>query len=136
MAVVAEAAKNHGGMLMGIVPTVIEERGLTYEGLDVLFHAVNLSDRKDLMLQESDILVALPGGIGTLDEVFHVLASGSIGYHDKRVILYNIDHFWDGLVELLGEMQRQGFVHRRLHKFLLVANTLDELTTLLDEGTN
>ena len=52
-------------------------------------HTVNLSDRKDVIVEESDILVALPGGIGTLDEVFHVMAASTIGYHHKKVIRNN-----------------------------------------------
>lgn len=86
MEVVAREAKQNGGMIMGVIPTKLEERGLVSDLLDVTFHTVNLSDRKDLMLQESDILVALPGGVGTLDEVFHVMAAATIGYHTKKVV--------------------------------------------------
>ena len=91
MEATAKAVKANGGQVMGVVPTLLEERGRVSTLLDVIFPTVNLSDRKDLMLQEADILVALPGGIGTLDEIFHVLAAGSLGYHDKQVILYNVD---------------------------------------------
>lgn len=71
-------------MIMGVVPTKLEEHGRVSDLLDVTFHSVNLSDRKDIMSQESDVMVALPGGIGTLDEVFHVMAACSIGYHQKK----------------------------------------------------
>lgn len=136
MAAVADAAKAAGAMLMGVVPTKIEERGLASDKLDVIFHAVNLSDRKDIMLQESDVLVALPGGVGTLDEVFHVVASASIGYHDKQVILYNIDHFWDGLIDFLEQLDRQRFIHKRLKKLIRTADTFDQLTAMLQEDNN
>ena len=77
----AKAAKEIGAFVMGVVPTKLEERGAVCDLLDVTFRVDDLSERKDTMLRESDILVALPGGVGTLDEVFHVMASTSIGYH-------------------------------------------------------
>jgi predicted Rossmann-fold nucleotide-binding protein len=56
------------------------------------------------MLQESDVMVALPGGIGTLDEVFHVMAACSIGYHQKKVIFYNVEGFWNDLLAFLNRL--------------------------------
>lgn len=107
----AQSAKENGAMIMGVVPTKLEEHGRVSELLDVTFHSVNLSDRKDIMLQESEVMVALPGGIGTLDEVFHVMASCSIGYHDKKVIFYNVDGFWDELLHFLGKLEELHFAH-------------------------
>ena len=132
MEAVARAAKENGAMIMGVVPTKLEEHGRVSELLDVTFHSVNLSDRKDIMLQESEVMVALPGGIGTLDEVFHVMASCSIGYHDKKVIFYNVDGFWDELQHFLGKLEELHFAHHPLSNFYEVANTLEELTRLLE----
>ena len=101
--------------------------------LDVIFPTVNLSDRKDLMLQEADILVALPGGIGTLDEIFHVLAAGSLGYHDKQVILYNVDGFWNGLLEFLHGLEARQFIHHPLKERLKVADTFEQLVSYLTD---
>lgn len=133
MEVTARAAKEKGGMIMGIVPTKLEEKGAVSELLDVTFHTVNLSDRKDLMLQESEILVALPGGVGTLDEVFHVIASATIGYHSKKVIFYNIGGFWNGLLDFLKGLESQHFAHRPLSNFFQTANSFEELTGMLDK---
>ena len=101
--------------------------------LDINFHAVNLSDRKDLMLQESDVMVALPGGIGTLDEIFHVAASASIGYHNKKVILYNVDGFWDEMLRFFEKLGRLHFTHRSIDNYILVAGSFDELVAMLDK---
>lgn len=131
MECICRAVKEGGGTVMGVVPTKLEEKGRVSDRLDVTFHTVNLSDRKDVILRESDILVALPGGVGTLDEVFHVVAAATIGYHAKRVVLYNIDGFWDGLLAVLNQMEAQGFIRRPLENFLNVANTFDELKGLL-----
>jgi uncharacterized protein (TIGR00730 family) len=131
MECIAHSVKEHGGKVMGVVPTKLEEKGRVSDLLDVTFHAVNLSDRKDVILRESDILVALPGGVGTLDEIFHVVAAATIGYHTKRVVLYNIDGFWDSMLAMLQQMETQGFIRRPLDQFLNVATTLDDLKDLL-----
>ncbi|MBR5803313.1 MAG: TIGR00730 family Rossman fold protein [Bacteroidaceae bacterium] len=131
MECIAHTVKEHGGKVVGVVPTKLEEKGRVSDLLDVTFHTVNLSDRKDVILQESDILVALPGGVGTLDEIFHVVAGATIGYHSKRVVLYNIDGFWDSMLTMLQQMEAQGFIRRPLHQFLSVATSLDELKELL-----
>lgn len=132
MECICRSVKEGGGQVMGVVPTKLEEKGRVSDRLDVTFHTVNLSDRKDVILRESDILVALPGGVGTLDEVFHVVAAATIGYHSKRVVFYNIDGFWNGLLAVLNQMEAQGFIRRPLDNFLSVANTFDELKDILE----
>ena len=131
MECVAKAAKDKGAFIMGIVPTKLEERGAVSDLLDVTFRVDNLSERKDTMLRESDVLVALPGGVGTLDEVFHVMASASIGYHHKKVIFYNVNGFWKNLLDFLDSMMGSGFARRPLENFYHVANTWEELIDLL-----
>lgn len=131
MECVAKAAKEHGSTVMGVVPTIIEERGAVSDLLDVTFRTDNLSDRKDVILRESDVLIALPGGIGTLDEAFHVMASGSIGYHGKKVIFYNIDGFWNPLLALFQHLKDTRFSRRPLERYCCVANDLSELVEFL-----
>ena len=131
MECVAKAVKDNGGFVMGVVPTKLEERGAVSDLLDVNFRVDNLSERKDVMLRESDILVALPGGVGTLDEVFHVMASASIGYHAKKVIFYNIDGFWNDLLSFMEALKEKHFARRSWENFCLVANDLNELIELL-----
>lgn len=133
MEVVGRAVKENGGMLMGIIPTKLEEAGRVSGLLDVEFRTVNLSDRKDMMLQEAEVAVALPGGIGTLDEVFHVAASASIGYHDRKVILYNVEGFWDDIIRFLGRLEETRFAHRPIRNCILVADTFEELIGMLEK---
>lgn len=131
MECVAKSAKENGAFIMGVVPTKLEERGAVSDLLDVTFRVDNLSERKDAMLRESDVMVALPGGVGTLDEVFHVVASASIGYHHKKVIFYNVNGFWQPLLDFLDSMKGNGFARRPLENFYQVANTWEELIDLL-----
>ena len=128
---IAAEAKAHGAMVMGVVPTIVEERGKTSDLCDVVFRTDNLSERKDVMLRESDVSIALPGGVGTLDEVFSVMASATIGYHRKLVIFYNINGFWDGVIAFLDGLERQHFAHSPLKNFYKVANSFEELVELI-----
>ena len=86
------------------------------------------------MLEKSDILVALPGGIGTLDEIFHVVAAATIGYHSKRVVLYNINGFWDSLLAMLDSYNTAGFIRGDIKRLISVANNLEELEMLIKEA--
>jgi uncharacterized protein (TIGR00730 family) len=91
----------------------------------------NLSDRKELMLEKSDMAIALPGGIGTIDEVFTMAASATIGFHQKHVVLYNMNGFWDGLIRMLDDLQEKGAVRGSWRDHIQVANSLEELATLV-----
>ena len=121
-------------MTIGVVPTKVEERGKVSDYLDVHIPCADLTDRKQLLMLQSDTFVALPGGIGTLDEVFTVVASATIGYHAKRVILYNINGFWDSLIAMLNDLASKGMVRGEWQKHILVANTFDEVKRAVLEG--
>ena len=128
---VARAAYEEGGTTIGVVPSKIEENGHVSQYLSVEIPCDNLSDRKDLMVSRSDIVVALPGGLGTLDEIFTVVAAATIGYHRKKVVLYNIDGFWDSLISLLDDLQRRGMVRGDYREHIVVAESLDDIKPLL-----
>lgn len=132
MECIARAAKEAGGTTLGVVPTIVEESGRTSRYNDRVLTCQNLNERKQLMLEHSDIFVALPGGVGTLDEVFTVAASYTIGYHHKRVILYNIKGFWDGVVHMLDDLQQRGVIRGRWREYIGVASSLEELRGLLE----
>lgn len=132
MECLGRAAHEHGGRTIGVVPTIVEKSGRVSDYVDIEIRCDNLSDRKQLMMDQADIFVALPGGLGTLDEVFTVAASATIGYHQKPVFLYNITGFWNALISLLDDLQQRGMVRGEWHDYIKVANSLDELATLVD----
>ncbi len=134
MEATARAAKAAGAHVTGVVPQVLEERGRVSALIDEKINCCNLSDRKDIMLERSDILIALPGGIGTLDEIFHVMAAATIGYHSKKVVLYNVNGFWDPLVEMLRAGEKNGFVRGGLERFMAVAGDIEELERIITEA--
>lgn len=131
MEATARAAKQAGARIVGVVPDILVERGRVSMLLDEQVNCRNLSERKDIMLERSDILVALPGGVGTLDEIFHVMAAATIGYHTKRMVLYNVNGFWDSLVATLDEMLQAGFIRGEFERYFSVANGVAELEGLL-----
>ena len=120
MECIAESVHAHGGKTIGIIPAIIEKGGKVSRYVDEAVYCKDLSDRKELLLSHSDIIIALPGGIGTLDEVFTVAASHTIGYHHKPVILYNINGFWDSLIALLDDLAEKGMIRGDWHDYIQV----------------
>ena len=131
MEVLAQNVKLHGGRVYGMVPDIIVERGLESEAVDVTFRCAALSDRKEMMNRESDVLVALPGGIGTLDEVFTVLANTGIGICRQPLVFYNVDGCWNALLAALDDLFRQGLISGKPDDYYLVAANIEELERLL-----
>lgn len=131
MECVAKAVHDAKGMTVGVVPTIVEKGGKVSDYVDVKILCDNLSDRKDLMIERSDVIIALPGGVGTLDEIFTVLAAASIGYHNKRVILYNIGGFWDSLIAMLDDLKTRGVLRAGFDDTVKVAHSLDEIAALI-----
>lgn len=133
MECVGKAVYLHGGQTIGVIPRIIEQGGRMSDYVDINIACDNLSDRKDLILLKSDVLIALPGGIGTLDEVFTVAASRTIGYHQKRVILYNMKGFFNPLIKLLDDLQAQQMIRGKWQDYIQTANNLTDIATLLQD---
>ncbi len=134
MECVAQAVHESGGQVIGVIPARLEQGGHTSDCIDVRILCETLGERKQLMLAHSDVVLALPGGIGTLDEIFTVAAEGTLSYHDKRVIVYNMKGFWDGLESMLDGLQRQGVMRGDYHRRITFAHDADELLRLLVES--
>lgn len=131
MEVLAQSVKANGGRVYGMVPDIIVDRGLVSDTLDVTFRCVDLSDRKAMMNRESEVLVALPGGIGTLDEVFTVMANAVIGISRQPVVFYNVDGCWDAVLAALTNLFEQGLVSGEPADYYSVATNIAELEVLL-----
>lgn len=132
MECIARAVSEGGGRVVGVVPRIVETSGRTSQYVEVEIRCDDLTDRKQLMMDHSDVFVALPGGIGTLDEIFTVAASATIGYHQKPMVLLNINDFWRPLITLLDDLQQRGMVRGQWQQYIKVANSTKELATLLD----
>ena len=119
-------------MVIGVVPRKIEEMGRLSPMLDVHIPTDTLSDRKDLMMAQSDAFIVLPGGIGTLDELFTVAAAATLDYHRKPIVLWNMKGFWNSLVACLDDLETKGMMRKGGWRSMVqVVSTLDELTALI-----
>ena len=127
----AQAAHKAGARVFGVVPRKLMEDGKVSDAIDITFHCEDLSDRKQWLIGESDVMVALPGSVGTLDEVFSAMAQNTFGMHEKRVIFYNVDGFFDSLFQFLDSLDARGVVNKPWNLVYDKANTLQELTNLL-----
>lgn len=130
MEILAQETYKEGGQVIGVVPEKLQEHASTF--MHQVHTVPDLSQRKDIILQKSDVLVALAGGIGTLDEVFHVLANRILDYHQKKVIFYNTNHFYDELIQALVKFRQEGFIRSELSDLFAVANTEADLNILLN----
>lgn len=131
MHAVSKAAKDNGGKVVGVVPRVIEAKGKLSPYLDVHIPTETLSERKDLMMAQSDVFVTLPGGVGTLDEIFTVASAGSLGYHGKPIVLYNMKGFWNSLIGMMDDLQAKGVIRGNWHDSIKVAENIDDIKELL-----
>ncbi|MBR1889548.1 MAG: TIGR00730 family Rossman fold protein [Alloprevotella sp.] len=133
MEVIAKAVKDNGGRTFGVVPEILFQHDLVSELVDVLFRTANMADRKQTMIEESDILVALPGGVGTLDEVFTALSMQSIGYKVPRIVLYNVGGCWDDTLQMMYNMTKRGLIRQNVMDYIRVANSQEELVAIIEE---
>jgi uncharacterized protein (TIGR00730 family) len=109
MGAVADAALAAGGDVVGVIPRHLVEREIAHEGVDLRVVG-SMHERKALMADLSDAFLALPGGIGTLEELFEVWTWAYLGLHDKPIGLLDADGFWDPLVGFLDGLVGQGFL--------------------------
>ena len=131
METLGKAAKEAGGRTIGVVPRMVEETGRTSDYVVIEIPCDNLTDRKQLMMDQSDVFIALPGGLGTIDEIFTVVASATIGYHQKTVILYNMKGFWNSLIALLDDLQAKGMIRGNWQDYIKTADSIEEISRIL-----
>lgn len=132
MEILAQGVKRTGGRVYGMVPDIIAERGLVSEAVDVTFRCADLTDRKAAMERESDIFVALPGGLGTLDEIFSVLGNACIGIRRKPVVFYNAGRCWDKLLTALDALHAAGLIVESPSTYYKVVDNVTALRAVLD----
>ena len=131
MGVLADAVMAAGGEVIGVIPRSLRDREVAHHGLTELQVVDSMHQRKQLMYAQADAVVALPGGIGTLDELFESLTWNQLGIHLKPAGLLNVGGYFDPLIAMLDRTFEQGFLGRRYADFLLldssVAGLLDAL---------
>lgn len=129
MGAVADAALAAGGEVIGIIPEALVGAEVAHRGCTELHVVPGMHERKRLFTDLSDGFVTLPGGVGTMDELWEAISWAQLGYHQKPVGLLNVAGFYDGLIAFNAKMVETGFI-REAHKGILIVR--DELGALLD----
>lgn len=132
METLARSVHESGGRVLGVVPQILVDNDRVSSFIDEMVLTPDLNQRKQGIIDRSDIIIAMPGSVGTLDEVFTVLAANTIGIHGKRVLFWNIDGFWDELFQMFRGLERRNVINKPLSDYVLVANTFDELIRLVE----
>src|SRR4030042_5080766 len=123
----ARSGLRHGGRVPGIIPAFLSAREHMLREAHELVVVDNMHQRKHLMFMKSDAFVALPGGLGTLEEFVEQLTWSQLEQHQKPIALFNIDGFWDPLLTLFGGMKSEGFIRRGLELHLEVVDRVDAI---------
>lgn len=136
MGAVARGCMAEGGAVTGIIPEFLMGMEASRDelgGLDELIATADMHERKHTMFERSDAFVALPGGIGTLEELIEVMTWAQLGRHDKPIVIADVEGFWAPLLTLLDHMRDEGFIHTG-HKVrpLVIENVASVVPTLLD----
>ena len=124
---VADAALSAGAPVLGVIPRSLMEREVGHRGLTELHVVETMHERKLMMAQHSDAFIALPGGIGTFEELFEVWTWRQLGYHDKPVGLLNVDGYYDSLLDFMRQTVARGFVSDAQNALLQVHTQADDL---------
>lgn len=128
----AQAALDAGGKVIGIIPEFLRDREKMLGDCSELIVTKDMHERKMLFFEKSDAFIALPGGIGTLEELIEMLTWKQLGRHNKKILLANINHFWDPLIELIAKMQDETFIRAGMEvDFLIAERAEDIIPTLL-----
>ncbi|WP_028226237.1 LOG family protein [Paraburkholderia ferrariae] len=120
MGVIADTVMAGGGRAIGVIPELLVNKEVGHEGLSELHVVPDMHHRKKMMADLSDAFVALPGGAGTLEELFEVYTWAQLGYHHKPVAVLNIDGFYDPLIALLRHTVSEGFMRQTYFDLLQI----------------
>ena len=122
MGAIADGFHDAGAEIIGVIPGFLEEKTENYPHLTKIVRTKELSDRKDEMIALSDAFIAVPGGIGTMDELCSILAMKASKRLDKDILIYNVDGFFDGLLAFFRQMEAGGYLYSDLDELYRVEN--------------
>ncbi len=136
MGATARAVLDRGGRVTGIIPTFLRDRERMLDGAQDMVVVPDMHTRKRIMFERADAFVALPGGVGTLEELVEQMTWVQLDRHTKPVLIADIGGFWRPLLGLLAHMREQGFIRAGLEVRYLVAQSVDEILPMLHAATD
>lgn len=132
MGAVADGALDKGGAVVGVIPGFLRTKEVTHEGLTELLLTNTMHERKLKMHELSDGVITLPGGWGTMEEMFEMLTWGQLGLHQKPMGILNVNGYYDSLKILIDTMVSEGFLKQETRDMLLFSESIDELLELME----
>ena len=133
MQVIADSVMRSGGRAIGVIPQSLVDREVAHHGLTELHITGSMHERKSRMAELSDAFIALPGGLGTLEEIFEIWTWTQLGFHDKPIALLNIRDYYSNLLHFLDNAVDQGFVKQEHRNMLIVESDPEKLVMKLSE---
>ena len=134
MGLIADSVLELGGFVYGVIPQALVDIEVAHPSVTELHIVATMHERKAKMTELADAFLALPGGIGTLDEFFEAWSWNALGYHKKPFCLLNVNGYWDGLIGFIDHAAASGFMSPQRRAQLLVAETPEQALELLDEA--
>jgi uncharacterized protein (TIGR00730 family) len=135
MGAIAKSVLDHGGAVTGIIPDFLRARENALTRVQEMIVTPDMHERKRLMFERADAFVALPGGVGTLEELVEMLTWQQLGRHAKPILLANIDGFWEPLLSLLAHMRSAQFIRPNLEVSILKAERVEDILPRLNAAT-
>ena len=132
MGTIAQSVLDHGGYVTGIIPDFLKSREKLLDDVQETIVVPDMHTRKRLMFEKADAFVALPGGIGTLEELVEQMTWAQLGRHTKPILMLNTKGFWKPLLTLFAHMRDQGFIRPGLELSYLVAERVEDIMPMLD----
>ena len=132
MRVLAQSAKNSGASISGVGLEMFHNTSGSFEGIDDLYVAKTFSERRNRMIELGDAFIALPGGVGTLDEISEVLCLGHFYFPDKPIIFYDLDGFYQGIRDFIAHVEESGFMYPNVMNQVHFAKKLMEIAEILE----
>jgi len=127
MGLIAKSALDQKGKVIGIIPEFLKLKEVVHLGLTELITTQNMHDRKLLMQNRSDGFITMPGGMGTMEELFEILTWLQLGLHSKPIGLLNVNHYYDDLIMMIEKMVKKGFLTMQNLELLIVDDQIDRL---------
>jgi uncharacterized protein (TIGR00730 family) len=136
MKTLADAARAAHGRVIGVTPQALVDKGIHDTKCDELIVTAGMRERKAIMEERGDAFVALPGGLGTLEEIFEIIVGRSLGYHHKPIVLLNVSGFYDPLLAMIEHGIEQRFIKPRAREAYFVASDVPQAVSYLQSAAN
>lgn len=133
MGVVADSALQAGGRVIGVIPEVLVNKELAHSGLTELYVVKDMHERKTKMSELADAFIAMPGGVGTLEEIFEQWTWAQLGIHLKPCAFLNVDGFYDDLIKFIDLTTQKGFTHLRFNDTLISSSSITDILSQLEK---